>query len=233
MSEAELTLTLDAETRARLKNFAPINPSMLFRPGNMLRTTSPDEDVVGFAKIETTIPAQFAIYDLENFLSVLRLFDNPKIIIGKEHLTISENGEQFLYGLISPDLIMSPSERSQALLEKGVRDTELANFVLPLDTLKKLKTLCKIDGNNFQMVRLVSDGAAIYVKQHHPAGGVYQYSILLIAKDAPRFDIKFDVKKFNVLSDEEYALTLAKNITLFSGKDVKYFVAPEAGSTYE
>ena len=57
-----------------LKNFATINPSLLFPAGDKLATLSPKKNIMAKAKIEESIPKRFAIYDLNQFLGVVSLF---------------------------------------------------------------------------------------------------------------------------------------------------------------
>jgi hypothetical protein len=45
------------KTLTVLKNFASINPSLIFKPGQQLKTISPQKTVVAIATIDDVIPA--------------------------------------------------------------------------------------------------------------------------------------------------------------------------------
>ena len=69
-------MKLSKETLSVLKNFASINDGMVFRSGNILRTCDTQKQIMAETKISETIPSNFAIYDLNRFLSVLSIHDD-------------------------------------------------------------------------------------------------------------------------------------------------------------
>jgi len=74
------TVALSQTTLNILKNFATINASIVITEGNVLRTISNAENIVATAVVEETFPQTFAIYDLNQFLSGMSLFDNPVLV---------------------------------------------------------------------------------------------------------------------------------------------------------
>ena len=46
-----------------LKNFATINPSIIFKPGSVVRTISPQKTVMAAATISETIESTAGVYD--------------------------------------------------------------------------------------------------------------------------------------------------------------------------
>src|SRR5689334_14694233 len=88
---------LSPRTKMILKNFSRINPGLLFRPGQELRTISPNKDLVGVAKITETIPARFAIYDLPRLLKCIGDGD-PVLILHDDYLEIKKTtGVRYKY----------------------------------------------------------------------------------------------------------------------------------------
>lgn len=67
-------MKISQETTAILKNFAHINQGIFFRKGNTVSTMSPGKNILSVATISDTVPQDFGIYDLNNFLSVASLF---------------------------------------------------------------------------------------------------------------------------------------------------------------
>ena len=47
------------ETMSVLKNFSQINPSLLFRPGDMIRTISPQKTVMAAATVSENFDSQY------------------------------------------------------------------------------------------------------------------------------------------------------------------------------
>ena len=62
-----------------LKNFSNINPSITFKEGQELSTLSIQKNILSRAVVEETFPRNFAIYDLQQFLSGVSLFENPEL----------------------------------------------------------------------------------------------------------------------------------------------------------
>ena len=74
-------MQISNETIQILKNFAMINPSIGFSPGNTLQTVAPSKTVMAKAKIKEEFPTTGAIYDLRRFLGVVSLFENLSLFL--------------------------------------------------------------------------------------------------------------------------------------------------------
>lgn len=70
---------LTDQTTTLLKNFSLINPSILVRAGNVLKTISVGENIVAEYNCEEEFPVTFGIYDLVEFCQGLGLFQNPSL----------------------------------------------------------------------------------------------------------------------------------------------------------
>jgi len=70
---------LSKKTLDVLKNFSTINSSIVFRKGSTVRTISNAENILAKFTGEENFPADFAIYDLSQFLSGISLFNDPQL----------------------------------------------------------------------------------------------------------------------------------------------------------
>ena len=72
-------MKLSEHTISVLKNFSMINPSVLFKPGQVIQTVSPQKTVMAKAVVEENFPVEGAVYDLGRFLGVLSclLYTSP------------------------------------------------------------------------------------------------------------------------------------------------------------
>jgi len=86
------TVALSKTTIDILKNFSTINTSIVIKEGNILRTISNEENILASATIEETFPQTFAIYDLNQFLSGLSLFDSPSLVFDNDDYLIIKSG---------------------------------------------------------------------------------------------------------------------------------------------
>jgi len=83
---------LSAQTLSILKNFCQINPSIVVKKGNTLKTISPAENIISVASINEEFPQDFSIYELNQFMSGLSLFDSPTLIFdNQDYLTIKDS----------------------------------------------------------------------------------------------------------------------------------------------
>ena len=80
-------MKFSTDTLSVLKNFSTINPSIVFKPGSVVRTISPQKTVMAAATIDETVETQAGVYDLSRFLSTLALFDNPDASDPKRNAT--------------------------------------------------------------------------------------------------------------------------------------------------
>ena len=70
-------MKLSTETLSILKNFGAINQGILFKAGKTLKTVSSHKNILAQVNITEEVPADFGVYDLNNFLSVISLGTDP------------------------------------------------------------------------------------------------------------------------------------------------------------
>jgi hypothetical protein len=103
---------LSEKTLAILKNFAGINSNILIKPGNTLTTVSHMKNILAEAEIEETFDREIAIWDLNQFLGTISLFDKPSFEFEENHVMISgSNGSSVRYFYSAPNLITAPSKK--------------------------------------------------------------------------------------------------------------------------
>lgn len=105
---------LSTKTLNVLKNFATINGSILIRQGNVLKTISVGENSIAQYKCEETFPQTFGIYDLNQFLSGLSLFDNPVLeFANTEYVTIKGRGRSARYYFSNPEITLKAAPEKE------------------------------------------------------------------------------------------------------------------------
>lgn len=91
-----------------LKNFAGINPSILIREGNVLRTVNAERTVFANAQVEDTFPREFGVYDLTQLLSAWSLINEPKVSYEEDHILLTkDDGTEIKLFYASPRHIKS------------------------------------------------------------------------------------------------------------------------------
>jgi len=105
-------MKLSEQTLTTLKNFAGINANIVINPGNSIKTMSESKTIMGQATIAESIPNQIGIYDLNEFLGVVNMFDDPDITISQDikFLTVNEGNKSVKYFFADPSILTSPSK---------------------------------------------------------------------------------------------------------------------------
>ena len=129
-------MKLSEHTLEVLKNFASINQSILFTEGNELNTVSVQKNVLGSAKVAETFKSSngedFALYDLNEFLSTVSLFDDPEIEFGEQFATIKDTNSVTHYWFADKEIIVYPTSKIEM-------PSSEVKFRLTAGTLDKLQ----------------------------------------------------------------------------------------------
>lgn len=104
-------MKFSSETLSVLKNFSQINPSVMFKPGNVIRTISPQKTVMAAAVVDETFDKKAGVYDVSRFLSIMSVFDDPEITFGDEQFTIKSGRSNVKYLYTGENMIVTPPEK--------------------------------------------------------------------------------------------------------------------------
>jgi hypothetical protein len=91
-------MQLSDKTLAILKNFSNINQGLIIKEGNTLRTVAKSKSIICFAEVEEEFPVDCQIYDLQKFLGIFSVFDNPDIKWNEKSATITSGKSGLRYG---------------------------------------------------------------------------------------------------------------------------------------
>ena len=103
-------MKLSNDTREVLKNFSTINQNLLVKNGNVIGTMSAMKNIVSKATIPDTFDNEFAIYDLNEFLSALSLFKDPTLSFDEKSVNLNEEGggSNLTYMFSDPSIVTVP-----------------------------------------------------------------------------------------------------------------------------
>jgi len=230
-----MNFVLSSRTQEIIENFSSINPSILFREGNVLKTISPSKDIFAVAVIPEVIPQEFAIYDLSRFLGALSLFDNPTIAFQDKSLVIQSENRQLNYVYAAPNAIIIAPDKEMGLPET-VAEFEISEKVL-LDTKKALNLL------RLPQVVFTSDGSSVILQAadvKNPTGDTY---FSKVGESQKSFKVVLNADKLSKILLDDYKVTLTYGkigdsrdniaVSVFESKDVKFFIVPEENSQYD
>jgi hypothetical protein len=217
------TLKLEQKTISVLKNFSTINPSILFKPGKVVSTISPNKTIMAKATIDQEIEDTFAIYDLGRFLSTLSLFNDPTLEVADKYVTISSSGKKMRYGFADASVIVAPPDKEIKLPSTDV-SFKLTNEALS-DVLKGLGVL------RLPEIAVVGDGEDINLQaidSKNPTSDVYSISV---GKTDKKFKMIFKSENIKLIPGDYDVDISAKGIGYFKGAAAEYWIAVETSST--
>ena len=150
-------MKLSESTINVLKNFSNINSGMLIKSGNIIRTISKQQNVLGKATVTESFDSDFVIYDLNRFLGLVGSLTDPEIVINDaaKNLTIKSGSSKTTYGLSDESMIVAPPAK-----EIKVENAEV-NFRLTKDDLNQVLKLSGILG--LPNIAVVGDGSEISI----------------------------------------------------------------------
>jgi len=221
---------LSEKTLAILKNFAGINSNILIKPGNTLTTVSHMKNILAEAEIEETFDREIAIWDLNQFLGTISLFDKPSFEFDENHVIISgNNGSSVRYFYSAPNLITAPS--------KKITMPEVAvDFELRQRDLIELQKAAAVLGLPDLCVQADGDSLVMSALDKKASNSSNTYSIELGELPHGDHDFKFFFKVENLkMITGDYDVSIAKQVVShFTHKTsgVQYWIALESDSVY-
>ncbi len=93
-----------------LKNFSTINTNILIKPGNILSTLATAKNIMATAKIKESFDKEFGLFNLNEFLGVLSLFDDPDIDLNEGFMTIYKGKNKVKYVYANPSILVFPQK---------------------------------------------------------------------------------------------------------------------------
>ncbi len=212
------------ETLSVLKSFTAINKSIQMKPGNILKTITPEKTLIAIAEIPDEIPSEACVYDLSRFLSILGLYNDPDVEFGDKYFTISEGKRRTKYVYADISMIHTPPEK-----DINIPSEDVVVSVTESDLSSVLKAAGVLQ---FTEIAFVGENGKCTLKAIDSANDNTDDFGVEIGETDDEF--KVIIKTDNLkLMPMDYEVTIcSKGISEFKGDNVTYFVAIDSKSTY-
>jgi hypothetical protein len=218
-------MKLSSQTINVLKNFSTINQNLVIKEGSDITTMSAMKNIVAKAKVDEAFTKEFAIYDLNEFLSALSLFGTPDLDFQDDFVVITEEGssKSLKYWYSDPSVVTTPTK------DINMPSNEV-KFDFSSDTLAEITRAASVIGAP-DMV-LENGKLKVTDKKNTTAN---DFALDLDVPDS-KVDYKFWFKVENLkLLPGSYGVEVSsKNISKFtnSNVEIEYFIALEPESSY-
>tara|TARA_X000001382_G_scaffold50183_1_gene33941 strand:- start:372 stop:1034 length:663 start_codon:yes stop_codon:yes gene_type:complete len=208
-----------------LKNFSTINQNLVIKEGSDISTMSAMKNIVAKAKVEEDFIKEFAIYDLNEFLSALSLFGTPDLDFQDDYVVITEEGsaKSLKYWYSDPSVVTTPT-RDITMPSKELQ------FDFSSDSLAEITKAASVIGAPDMVLE---KGKLRVTDKKNTTANDYATEL-----DVPDSDVDykfwFKVENLKLLPGSYSVEVSSKNISRFSNSnvDIEYFIALEPESSY-
>jgi len=225
-------MELSSFTMQSLKNFASINPNLVIRGGNTIMTMSEAKNVLAMATVAEDFPQEFGIYDLNEFLSVVNLFDTSNLKFDDSYLTVNDMSgrSKIKYFYSDVDMLTSPTKPI------AMPDPEVT-FVLDQTTLNNLKRAASALGHNEVSITGANNVITLTVVDSENTTS-NSYSIDVDGEySSDDFNFILNINNLRMIPGDYKVEISSKLISQFTNmsddQNLVYWVALEKTSTYK
>ena len=227
-------MNLSNETVSVLKNFATINQNLVIKAGSSISTMSAMKNIVASAEVKEVFPTEFAIYDLNEFLAALSLFEKPSLDFKNDFVVITEDGstsKTLKYWYSDPSVVTTPTK------EITMPECEV-NFSFEDNLLSNVQKAAAIIGVPDMVLEGMDDGIALLkvTDKKNATANDYAVKVDINNEDGKNLPYKFwfKVENLKLLSGTYDVGISSKNISHFvnANVDIQYWIALEPESKY-
>jgi len=219
-------MKLSNETINVLKNFSTINQNLVIKEGSNISTMSAMKNIVAKAKVEESFTKEFAIYDLNEFLSALSLFGTPDLDFQNDFVVITEEGssKSLKYWYSDPSVVTTPNK------DITMPSNEV-KFNFSSDSLAEITRAASVIGAPDMVLE---NGKLRVTDKKNTTANDFALDL-----DVPTSEVDykfwFKVENLKLLPGSYNVEVSSKKISKFtnSNVDVSYFIALEPESSYD
>ena len=166
----------------------------------------------------------FGVYELNQFLGLVSLFEDGEFDFKDSHVVISEGSTSSTYTYSDPVNIKAPPDKNIELPSVEV------NFTMDKEDMRKVLN----GANQLQLPEVVvrGDGEKITLVATDVKNSTSNEFSRVVGMTDANFQFVFKTENFKFISDNYDVKISAKGIANFTGSKVEYWVATESSSKY-
>jgi len=216
-------MKISNKTISLLQSFAQISSNLLVKPGKKLTTRNAVNSIQARAVVDETFPQQFAIYDLNQLLSLISVSEHPDIEFGNKSLVIrSANGGETEYFYADESLVTVPNENPPQL-------EDVYTFKLTASDIQTIVKTASIVSAT--MLSIVSDKGKVTLSINDPKNSTSHSYKKPLGDATSSFNVKMAIDSFKVVADE-YNVRVAHAVAKTGKVMVFFFESTSSDLTY-
>lgn len=222
-------MKLGTFTTEVLKSFANINPNIVVRPGESVKTISQAKNVLAEFEPSEVFPQEFGIYDLNEFLASVALVEDGELDFNDGFVKVSNGKQTLKYFFSDPSILTTPA--------KGIA-MPAADLVLTIsdEVLAQVRKAASVLGHS--ELAIVGDDTEVALTVMDAANGNATASTFSIPVEAEEcglseFNFVLNIPNLKVIPGDYTVSISDKLITSWDHTQfpVKYYIALENNST--
>jgi hypothetical protein len=228
MNKTGENMIISDDTLKVLQNFAMVNPNLVLKPGQKVRTISEAKNIMAIAEITEDFPLEFGVYDLNEFLSVHGLIENAALSFDDKSLTMSNGDQKIKYYFAETDILTQPTKDiTMPDAEVGINLTEKV-----LDQIKKAASVL-----GHMELSLSGDNGVVTASVLDIKDSTANTFDIVVDKDnncKETFNFVVNIPNLKLLPGDYYVSISSKLISNWQNTNypVEYFIALERTSSY-
>lgn len=221
-------MKISNETLTVLKNFSSINTGIAVKAGNRLRTISGQKNILAEVTVPETFSSDFAIYDLNQFLGAVSLFDkdSAEFEFGESNVVVGTGRSKIKYFYADPSMVVAPPDK-QLPTDADVE------FEISGATLTEILRAAAVLGTPDIVVQSSGSGATKVTACDIKNSTSNTFDLDVEHTSDTPFKMVFRTENLKMLPGS-YNVKLTPRYGLFTAtkSDLRYFVSVESGSSY-
>lgn len=219
-------MKISSDTINILKNFSGINANLVFKPGKELKTLSEAKTIMASASILEDFPVEFGVYDLNEFLSLHSLMDDPELDFSDKYLTMSDGSQKIKYFYSEIDILTQPTKDINMPECEVVLDISASN----LDKIRKAAAVLGHSELSFS-----SQGGEVVASVFNEKDSTANtFDINLGTTSTETFNYVFSISNLKMLQGDYKVSISSKLISNWRNADnpLDYYIALEKSSSF-
>ena len=221
-------------TTQMLKNYSGINSNMVIHSGNKISTMSEARNILSSCTVDMTFEQTIGLYDLNEFLGVVGLVDEPHLTFEEKMVNIGDSTgrSKIQYYLTDIDHLTSPDT---AMIDKAnsMNDFEV-KFTLDNETLNKIRRAASTLGH--ETISITGSSGAIKLTVCDPENKTSNTFSIEVAGEYESEDFNFlmNINNVKIVGGDYNVGVSSKLLSSFkhTESDIQYWIALEKASTY-
>jgi hypothetical protein len=224
-------MKLSNNTIEALRSFATINSNIAFGvEPKTLRSVAISKNLMAKTSIEEDFPYKFGVYDLNQFLSCVTLFENPELTFSdtQKFVTISDGISSIQYFFSDIENLVTSDK------DLKMPDTEVT-FTLTDTQLKAISKASGVIAGDHMLVTNKDGTISVTVTDtEDPTSNKFSLDIANCdIKTDENFEFIFNINSFKFKTASEYVFDISsKMISAVKAGDTQYWVALDKNSKY-